>query len=259
MESETERNKRKQFEDRRSLTELLFEHNLFNSKKDEIDYSYLCLDTVDLWLSINKDYGSLLEKKGVTFSFVLRGRRILRAAQFLIFKGFLPEAEILYRCINETILVLAYILDDPTDERVNKYITFEQGRGWDFRFLSEQLIGKELYQVYKNLSDYTHPGNFGRIKLLHQGFLQNDSVPDYDKAGMMLVLFGNAAVGLCELSNRVFPNNETWDQKHNEIYQTAIFSKNYDEAIKLAQSNDSYREFFRKHSNYDLESEEGLG
>jgi len=244
---------------RKSLTEMLFKLNLSSMKRAEIDYSFLCLDTVDLWLDLHKDFGSLLEKKGVAFSFVLKGRRMLRSAQILLFNGFLPEAEILYRCIHETILVLAYILDDQTDERVKKYINFNQGKSWDFRFLSEQFLGEEQYQAYKNLSDYLHPSNFGRIKLLYKGYLQKDSIPEYDEAGVMLVIVGNAAVGLCELSNRVFPNNETWNQKHNDIYQTAIFKNNYSEAIEIAQSNENFRKFFLKYGDHNSKTEEGLG
>jgi HKD family nuclease len=259
MISENEPEELQYIENHRSFTEILFELNLSTNKRAEIDYSFLCLETVDLWLNLNKDFGNLVEKKGVAFSLILRGRRILRAAQLLLFKGFLPEAEILLRCINETVLVLSYILEDPTDKRLNKYLTFDKGKGWDFRLLSTEFLGEEHYQVYKNLSDYTHPGNFGRIKLLYKGYHQKDSIPEYDNAGMMLVTFSNLAVTLCEISNRIFPKNEMWDKKHEEIYETAIFKKVYEESIKLAQNNENFRQFFVKHSDQDPEYDEGVG
>ncbi len=38
-------------EDRRSISEILSSLNLYEHEKAEIDYSFLCLETVDLWLS----------------------------------------------------------------------------------------------------------------------------------------------------------------------------------------------------------------
>lgn len=259
MVSENKPEELEYLENHRSITEILYELNFSTKKRAEIDYSFLCLETVDLWLDLNNETGSLLEKKGVAYTLVLRGRRILRSAQLLLFKGFLPEAEILLRCVQETILVLSYILDDSTDERLNKYLNFEQGRGWNFKFLSEDFFGKDFYQVYKNLSSYVHPGNFGRIKLLYKGYLQIDSIPEYDTAGVMLVSISDSAVALCELSNKIFPVNEKWDKKHNEIYQTTVFRNSFKDVANRAANNENLGKFLLRHSDSDPGTEEGVG
>ncbi len=207
--------------------EILFGLNLYSHKKSEIDYSFLCLDTVDVWLDAIKSSEGYSAKQNVAITSVLKGRRLLRAAQLQIFKGYLPEAEILYRSIFELQLVLSYILGDPTDGRIKKYLDFSKKKIWDFRMLCEDLLGKESYEIYANLSQYPHPFNLGRARLVHHGQLERSAMQDYEKSGVLLVMFGNAAVSLCEISNVLFENVPSeWEGKHQEIFDTEIFKKN---------------------------------
>ena len=97
------------------------------------------------------------------------------------------------------------------------------------------------------------------IFLFHRRSRAFETDIEYDKAGVMLVTFGNSAVALCEYSNRIFPNHEEWDKKHEEIYQTTVFQKDYEKAIKLAQNNESFRRFLIRHSDQDPEEGKGLG
>lgn len=227
------------FEKRRSIDEILFGLNLYSHCKKEIDYSFLCLETVDLWLSINWGEWDILKKKGIAYSLVIRGRRLLRAGQFILFKGFLPEAEILFRSLWETMLILGYILDDPTESRAEKYINFGYKAGWDFRMLTEAMLGDEAYIFYQNMSTYAHPSNFGRAKLIYNKNFQIDSIHDYPRAGFLLVSSGNLAVALCELTNKIFPPNAQWVEKHEQIYQTEIFKRNIELTEELTKQDDN--------------------
>lgn len=230
-------------EEPRSVDEILFGLNLYAHCKKEIDYSFLCHETVNLWLSTNLGDWEILKKKGITYSLVIRGRRLLRAEQLILFKGFLPEAEILLRSTWETLLVLGYILGDPTESRAEKYINFGYKSGWDFRMLTEAMFGDKLYIIYQNLSTYAHPSNFGRAKLIYQNNFQFDSIHDYQRAGFLLVHTGNLSVALCELANKIFPPNTQWIEKHEQIYQTEIFKRNAEVAEELSEQNNNPMEY----------------
>lgn len=221
----------KYFERLVDMDEVLFGLNLYAHNRGEIDYSILCLAVVDLWLKKIGTLDNPSEKQNIAITSVLKGRRLLRGAQLQIFKGYLPESEILFRSIFETQLVLSYILDDPTDSRVKKYLTFDKKKIWDFRLLCEDLLGDGSYEIYANFSQYPHPYNVGRAKLVHHDKLQSSSMHDYDKAGQLLVQIGNAAVGLCEQSSKIFEDNPEWNKKHQEICDTEISKNN----IKIVQ------------------------
>lgn len=220
-------------EDRRSTSEILFSLNLYAHEKAEIDYSFLCLETVDLWLSLNNGPWDYFSNKGISYSFCLRGRRLLRASQFMLFKGYLPESEILYRSMWETLMTLTYIIEDPSEERAKKYSSFDYKSGWDFRLLTENLLGENAYEFYRDLSLYVHPSNLGRGKMFYLNGFQRESIHNYDYSGELLVTLGNKAVALCEASNKIFDAKPEWLEKHNEIYQTAIFQKNFDKVSNL--------------------------
>lgn len=219
--------------------EILFGLNIYAHERAEIDYSILCLETVDLWLNRVKSSENYSKKQNIAITSVLKGRRLLRAAQLQIFKGYLPEAEILLRSIFEVQLVLSYILGDSTDDRANKYLTFAEKKIWDFRMLCEDLLGEGSYEIYSKLSQYPHPYNMGRARLFYHGQLQSSAIHDYDHAGILLVHIGNSAVGLCERANVLFDDDPEWDKKHQEIYDTEIFKKNIkDVQAKIDQGND---------------------
>ena len=225
-------------DDRRSISEILFSLNLYGHKKEEIDYSFLCLETVDLWLSLNIGSWNYFSNKGIAYTFCIRGRRLLRAGQFMLFKGYLPESEILLRSLWETLMTLTYIIEDPSEERAKKYSSFDYKSGWDFRLLTENLLGENAYETYRNLSLYVHPTNLGRGKMFYINSFYKDSIHNYDYAGELLVTFGNKAVALCEVSNKIFDPKPEWISKHNEIYQTDIFKKNYDKVSNLYNQGD---------------------
>jgi hypothetical protein len=216
------------FDRRQSLGEILFGLNLYAHCLKEVEYSFLCLETVDLWLS--EDYGKfdILDKKGIAHTLVIRGRRLFRGGQHLLFKGFLPEAEILMRSLWETVLVLRYILDDPTDTRAKEYINFGYTANWKFTKLTKEMLSKEAYKIYMELSRYAHPYNFGREKLFYKNRVAVGAIHDYEKAGDYLVMFSNYAVALCEVANFVFTASENWFRKHEEIYKTEIFKRNFE-------------------------------
>lgn len=218
---------------RRSLSEVLFSLNLFAHNKAEIEYSFLCLETVDLWLKLNANSLDYDSKKGIAYTFCLRGRRLLRASQLMLIDGYLPECEILFRSIWETLVTLAYLIEDPSESRAIKYLSFGQKSGWDLRLLTENLLGEGSYEMYRQLSLYVHPSNIGRIKLVYNDNLQPDAIHDFGKAGELLVMSGNKAVAICELSNKVFDFNQEWKEKHEEIYKTPIFQQNYERFIQL--------------------------
>lgn len=213
--------------------EVFFGLNLYAHNRAEIDYSTLCLETVDLWLGAVGSSSGYSSKQNIAITSVLKGRRLLRAAQLQIFKGYLPEAEILYRSIFEMQLVISYILSDLTDGRAKKYLTFEKKKIWDFRTLCEDLLGKGSYDIYASLSQYSHPFNLGRERLLYQGSLQPSAIHDYECAGRLLVVFGDSSVALCEKVNSLFIENIKWNEKHQEIYDTEIFKKNFKNVQKM--------------------------
>lgn len=213
---------------RQTLNENLFGLNLQAHCPKEIEYSFLCLDTVDLWLSEDHGKFDILGKKGIAHTLVIRGRRLLRGGQHLLFKGYIPEAEILLRSLWETVLVLRYILDDPTDKRAEEYISFGHSSKWKFKKLAKDMSSEEAYLEYMELSRYAHPFNFGREKLFHCHDVQIDAIHDYLKAGHHLVSFSNNAVALCEVANFVFTASENWIRKHEEIYKTEIFKRNFE-------------------------------
>ncbi len=212
------------------MNEVLFGMNLYAHNRAHIDYSILCLEAIDLWLNrMDKGAESYSAKQNVAITSVLKGRRLLRAGQLQLFKGYLPESEILARSIFEVQLVLGYILADPTDKRVNTYLA-DNKKTWDFRTLCNEFMGEKGYEIYKGMSQYPHPFNSGRIKLIRGGQLQRSSIHDYEHAGFLLVHLGNSAVGLCEQSNVLFDEDVEWNKKHQEIYGTEIFKKNIEVA-----------------------------
>lgn len=211
--------------------EELFRLNLIAHNRAEIDYSQLCLDAVDLWLNKVKSSDNYSAKQNITITSILKGRRMLRAAQLQLFRGFLPEAEILYRSVLEVSLVLAYVLNDSTEGRAKKYLKFDKKQRWDFALLAREFVGEQMLEVYSNLSLYLHPHNLGNARLVHNNVLQRGAIHDYEHGGRLLVMLGNCAVGLCEQSNVLFGEDLAWDKKHQEIYETEIFKRN----IKKAQ------------------------
>lgn len=222
----------KYFERLVDMDEVLFGLNLYAHCRSEIDYAVLCLETVDLWLNRVKSSEEYSKKQNIAITFVLKGRRLLRATQLQLFKGYIPEAEIIFRSVFEMHLVLAFVLEDSTDKRADKYLNLTGQGVWDFRLLCENLLGENSYDIYKGLSQYPHPYNLGRAKLSHHGKLQRSAIHNYEEAGKWLVQFGNATVGLCEQANILFEEDSEWNKKHQEIYDTEIFKKN----IKLVKS-----------------------
>lgn len=222
----------KYFERLVDMDEVLFGLNLYAHCRSEIDYAVLCLETVDLWLNRVKSSEEYSKKQNLAITFVIKGRRLLRAAQLQIFKGYIPEAEITYRSIFEIQLVLAFVLGAPNDKRVDKYLNLTGKGVWDFRLLCEDLLGEDSYEIYKMLSQYPHPYNLGRAKLVHHKKLQRSAIHNYEEAGKLLVQFGNSAVALCEEANVLFKEDPDWDKKHKEIYDTGIFKEN----IKVVES-----------------------
>jgi hypothetical protein len=221
------------------LNEILFGLNLYAHNKAEVDYSTLCLSTVDVWLDRVESSAQYSAKQNVAITSVLKGRRLLRAAHLSIFKGYLPEAEILGRSMFEMQLVLSYILCDSTDGRVNKYLTFEKRKVWDFRTLCNELLGEEGYEIYIKLSQYPHPFNMGREKLIHNGQLQPSAIHDYEGAGRLLVQLGDAAVSLCEKSNVLFDADSKWEKMHQEVYDSDIFKKNFKVVQELIKNENA--------------------
>jgi hypothetical protein len=92
--------------------------------------------------------------------------------------------------------------------------------------LCEDLLGEDSYNIYKMLSQYPHPYNLGRAKLVHHNKLQRSAIHNYEEAGKLLVQFGNSAVAICEETNVLFKEDPEWDKKHKEIYNTDIFKEN---------------------------------
>lgn len=222
----------KYFERLVDMEEVLFGLNLYAHCRSEIDYSILCLETVDLWLNRVKSSEKYSKKQNLAITFVLKGRRLLRATQLQIFRGYIPEAEITYRSIFEIQLVLAFVLGDSTDKRVDQYLNLTGKGVWDFRMLCEDLLGENSYEIYKMLSQYPHPYNLGKVKLVHHNKLRRSAIHNYEDAEKLLVQFGNSAVALCEEANVLFDEDPVWDKKHKEIYDTNIFKEN----IKVVES-----------------------
>lgn len=226
------------FNNQKSIFEILYSLNLYTLDKAEIDYSFLCLRTVDLWLKLNYGPWENTSPKGIAYTFCLRGRRLLRASQILVFSGYLPESEILFRSTWETFLTLTYIMEEP-EKRGNKYLSFDYKSGWDLRLLTENMLGKEAYDKYREMSLYVHPFHLGTKKMVYKNTFQVDAIHDFGRAGELLSMIGTTAVAICEVSNKIFGDSEEWVAQHNEIYKTEIFQKYYHKVIELHEQGDT--------------------
>jgi len=235
-----------------SISEMLFSSNFNSHNKAEIDYSFLCLETVDLWLRLNynqlDDHSS---RKGIAYTFCLRGRRLLRSSQLLLLNGYLPESEILYRSLWETLMTLAYLIEDYSEERIKKYISFGHKSGWDLKTLTGNLLGEAAYLMYRELSLYVHPSNLGIGKMVYNNKFQVDAIHDYGSAGQLLVMNGDMAMAICEISNITFGLHQEWVDKQIEIYQTEIHQKSRSKIVELQNQEGStvqaVLDWLRKH------------
>lgn len=248
------------FEDLRSQFEDLFTLNIFAHHKDAIDYNLLCLETVDFWLRQRAKVKHQTKQQKVLTLQILKGRRLLRSAQLILIKGFLPESEILLRSLLETQLITNYLVDDHHGERLRKYLEAQEKNIWGNRFLCEELFGIGYYDFYKHLCLYTHPSFSGLEVLLHGEMPQASAIHDYEKVAAILISFGNMAVSLCELANGVFPPDLEWDSKHYEIYDTDIFQKNYDVYLELyKQGDERFNKLWERHKKTSQDQNQGVG
>ena len=110
------------FEDLRSPLEDLFSLNIYALHKDAIDYNLLCLETVDYWLIQQAKVRNQTKQQKVLMLQILKGRRLLRSAQFILIKGFIPESEILLRSLLESILISNYLAYYPKGEHLINYM-----------------------------------------------------------------------------------------------------------------------------------------
>lgn len=248
------------FEDLRSQYEDIFCINIISLHKNAIDYNYLCLESVDLWLNdrIATEGQSNLQRI-ITLQ-VLKGRRLLRSAQLLLIKGFLPESEILLRSLFETQLITNFLVEDKDGGRLNKYLEFQDKNRWDTRYLCDELCGTGTYEFYKRLCQYTHSSSIGLSGLFYKDKEQPSAIHDYAAASTLLIFFGNLAVSLCELAIRLFPYDLKWEEKHQEIYNTDIFKKNYEVFLELyKQGDERFIKIFEHHGKASHDKNQAVG
>jgi hypothetical protein len=178
---------------------------------------------------------------------------VLRAISILTSQGYWSEAEILFRALLETKVLLMYILEEKNNKRAGVWLKRSNPKErWPWSEISSNF--KEIYgSAYEQLSLYPHnhpisveryldfekDGSFMILKGPLGGDKNNNKARDLTGKSAMMV------GAIAELTAHQFLSFPNWVKSHEEMMKMEYF-KEQASSIERVLNDSKYREALEK-------------
>lgn len=205
--------------------------NFYNYEKDVMEFSQSSWNLTALFLSSLDGMKKLTPQQKVCIYMVGKSMRLLRSVSKLVSIGYWPEAEILFRALFETQVLLAYVLRDETGKRAKIWLDRRNAKErWP---MAEMLKGghKSLEIVYSNLSLYPHSHIISVIKYIeidenNMFSISHGPLGGEENKRKASQVLGSAAMttsSICELSAPYFNLPSAWQDAHIKHMELPYF------------------------------------
>lgn len=234
----------------------LYEHTYslnFNSHfKDVAEFTRASWNLSKAFIDSITNISNASHNQTVAVLMVAKSQRLLRTINILTTSGYWPEAEIVLRAMFETQFLLAYVLQDKTGKRADKWFSRKDRKE---KWPIAQLIGdKEIYEnFYSKLSLYPHSHvlstycyiqftNDNKIKL-ERGPLGGDK--NNKKAKDVLCIAAMMNAGICEISASQFSMSIDYINKHKQIMKMPYFLSKQSVVKKFLSKTENFKKLQR--------------
>lgn len=205
--------------------------NFLSHEKDLVDFTQSSWNLTSLFLFQLDGLKNLKPKQKVCIYMLGKSRRLLKTISTLVFLGYWPEAEILFRALFETHMLLAYILRDETDKRANTWLNRTKAKErWQMAEILKEIDGS-FGVAYTNLSLYPHSHIISVMKYIE---INEDSTFKIShgplggeennlKAAKVLGSAAMTNAALCEMSVPYFNLPPSWQEAHIKLMELPHF------------------------------------
>ncbi len=196
----------------------------------------------------DKTSENLTPKQRVCIFMIAKAQRLLRAIYKLILSGNLPEAEILIRTLYEAQTLLFYILEDDSDKRANKWLSFDENQKWPSAEIHEVFkdndIKTRMKEFYSKLCLYPHNhrlsmDKFVRLNVDNQTFSVNSgpATSGFENDGELLKYAAMINASMCEIARNHFDLTSDFEDAYKELTKTKFYEQSMGQTVATLKKN----------------------